>query len=221
MKLADRMSILRAAAVLFLAIVAPLKASPGQPVSENSEGVDKTPATLPDVRALLQRQQLLRDAKKYELCRTELAEIIDLSDLPPTAAEPKWIELESQARKLGIGGAFSDARAVYAQNNRLLKRRDSFGIAIYSRTRWHNRQIFVVDLLNTRIASFKIQHGRGNFQNEGRNRSSLGCFIGGVDIKSTAFNLHGFDGRLNSLACERRLQVHVSQSRGARLRSAA
>lgn len=214
MKLANRIGVLTAAAVLFFALVAQLKPSLGQSSSDSGERVDKTLAALPDVRALLQRQQLLRDARKYELCRTELAEIIDLSDLPPSTAEPKWIELESQARKLGIAAAFSDAKAVFDKNGRLLRKRDGFGVAIYSKTRRQNRKIFIVDLVNTRIASFQIQHGPGRFQNEGRNRSSLGCFVGGVDIKNVAFSLHGFDGSLNSFACERRLQVHISQSRG-------
>lgn len=246
MTLADRMGVLRAAAVLFLALVAPLKPSLGHSIPDNRETADKTPAALPDVRALLQRQhllpdarkdngemadktlaalpdvrallqrqQLLRDARKYEVCRKELAEIVDLSDLPPSTAEPKWTELEAQARKLGIATAFSDAKAVFDRNTRFLRKKDGFGVAIYSKTRRGSRRMFVIDLVNTRIASFQIQHARGNFQNEGRNRSSLGCFIGGVDIKNVAFSLHGFDGKLNSLACERRLQVHISQSRGA------
>jgi hypothetical protein len=216
MKVVSLMGGLQAAAVLFLAVVAPLQPAAGQSLSENISGIQKPPvASLPDVRTLLDRQQLLRDVNRYELCKKELAEIINLSDLPLRAAEPKWIELELQARKLGIATAFLDAKAVFIQNKLLLRKKDSFGMAIYSKTERRKRKLFISDLEKTQIYSFDVQHGRGKFQNEGPNRSSLGCFVGGINIKDMAFNLHGFDGTLNSRACERRLQVHISQARGS------
>jgi hypothetical protein len=217
MKMLIRTGRLQVAAALFIAVVASLKPAQGQALSEKANGVEKRPAvsSLPDVRTLLDRQQQLRDARKYELCRKELREITNLSDLPARAAEPKWIELESQARKLGIATAFLDAKEVFIKNSSLLKKLDSFGIAIYSKTNWSRRKIFLADIEQTKIYSFDMQHARGNFQNAGHNRSSLGCFVGGLNTKDTAFSLHGFDGGLNSCACERRLQIHISQSWGA------
>jgi hypothetical protein len=215
MRLIDQRGVLQAAALLLIAFS--LKASAGQSLSRDADILEKPPAAapLPDIRTLLDRQQLLRDRNKFQLCTKEIAEIIDPSDLTLRVAHPNWVELESQARKLGIATAFLDAKAVFEKNISLLRRKDGFGIAIYSRTEQKKRKIFLADLVKARIDSFDIQHGRGTFQNEGHNRSSLGCFVAGMNIKDVAFSLHGFDGSLNSCACERRLQVHISQSWGA------
>jgi len=205
------------ATAVFLTAVASLKSAVGQSLSANINGIDKpsAAASLPDVRTLLNRQQPLRDGNKFELCKKELGEIVGSSELPLRAADANWTELESQAQKLGIATAFLDAKAVFTKNSSLLRKRDCFGIAIYSKAGRQKRKIFLVDLANTRVSSFEMQHGRGNFQNKAHNRSSLGCFLAGKDINHVAFTLHGFDGDLNSWACERRLQVHISQSWGA------
>jgi hypothetical protein len=203
-------------AAIFLTMAISLKMSWGQSELENTKNADEraTSAQLPDVKSLMERQQLLHDVNKYQSCKKELTEIIDLQSLPPQISDPKWLQLESQASKFGIVAAFYDTKAVFLKNRPLLRKKDSFGIAIYSKTQRQKRKIFIADLVKAQISSFDIEHGRGKFQNAGHNRSSVGCFVGGVNVKDFAFSLHGFDGRLNSCACERRLQVHISESRG-------
>jgi hypothetical protein len=204
------------AVVIFLSIAVSLKTSWGQSAPENTKDASDraTSAQLPDVKSLMDGRQLLHDVNKYQLCKKELTEIVDLQNLPPQIADPNWLQLESQASKLGIIAAFCDTKAVFLKNRHLLKKKHSFGIAIYSKTQRQRRKIFIADLVKTQISSFDIEHGRGKFQNAGHNRSSVGCLVGGMNVKDFAFSLHGFDGTLNSYACERRLQVHISESRG-------
>jgi hypothetical protein len=204
------------AAAIFLSMAISLKTSWGQSGLENTKNASElaTSAQLPNVNSLMERQQLLHDVNKYQLCKKELTEIIDLQSLPPQIADPKWLQLESQASKFGILAAFYDTKAVFLKNRPFLRKKDTFGIAIYSKAQRQKRKIFIADLVKAQISSFDIEHGRGKFQNVGHNRSSVGCFVGGVNVKDFAFSLHGFDGRLNSCACERRLQVHISESRG-------
>jgi hypothetical protein len=210
------------AVAIFLSIAISLKASWGQSDLENTKDAENTKnakelatnVQLPDVKSLMERQQLLHDVNNYLLCKKELTEITDLQSLPAQITDPKWLQLESQASKFGIVAAFYDTKELFLKNRSLLRKKDSFAIAIYSKTQRQKRKIFVADLVKVQISSFDIEHARGSFENAGHNRSSVGCFVGGVNVKDSAFNLQGFDGTLNSCACERRLQVHISESRG-------
>ena len=169
---------------------------------------------LPDVKSLIERQQSLKDVGRYKACKSEASEIIDLQNSPPAVVTPDWTNLDDQAKRMGIFPSYADARHVFLKNRSVLKKKDSFTVAIYSLLQPLKRKIFIIDLARTQITFFNIQHGRGSFQNGGTYRSSVGCFIGGVSVKDFAFNLHGIDGALNSYACERRLQVHISQAWG-------
>jgi hypothetical protein len=211
MSMLYRSSGFKAVAIL-LSLVISEKTSWGQSELEKTKNAADT--QLPDIKTLMERQQLLRDVNKYRLCKNELTEIIDLQSLPAKIAEPDWFQLESQARKFGIVAALYDTKAVFLKNRPFLRQKDSFGIATYSLTQRPKRKMFLVDLVKAQISSFDIAHGRGNFANAGHNRSSIGCFVGGMSVKNFAFSLHGFDGALNSWACERRLQVHISESLG-------
>jgi hypothetical protein len=185
----------------------------GEPGIGNARKIKEPAAApqLPDVKSLIERQQLFKDVGRYRKCKTEASEIIDLQNLPPIVINPHWTNLDDQAKKLGVFPAYADARDVFLKNRSFLRKKDSFSIAIYSLLQPLKRKIFIVDLARSQITFFNIQHGRGSFQNAGPYRSSVGCFIGGVNVKDFAFNLHGIDGALNSYACERRLQVHISQ----------
>ena len=188
----------------------------GEPGPENASEI-KEPARaapLPDARSLIGREQLLKDARRYGECKTEASEILDLQNAPPIVIDPNWTNLDKQAKRLAIFPAYADARAVFLNNRSFLRKKDSFAIAIYNRFVPLKRKLFTIDLSRSQINFFGIEHGRGSFQNAGPYRSSVGCFIGGVSVKDFAFNLHGVDGNLNSYACERRLQVHISQAWG-------
>lgn len=188
----------------------------GEPGLENASEIKEPAVTpqLPDVKSLIERQQLLKDVRKYRGCKTEASEIIDLQNLPPIVINPDWPKLDDEAKRLRIFPVYADARDVFLKNRSFLRKKDNFSIAIYSLFQPLKRKIFIIDLARSQITFFNIQHGRGSFQNAGPYRSSVGCFIGGVNVKDFAFNLHGIDGALNSYACERRLQVHISQAWG-------
>ena len=205
-----------AVAAISLSISLVLEPCRGEPAPENTSEIEEPtkPSPLPDARSLIVREQLLKDVERYRQCKTEASELLDLQNALPIVIEPDWNLLEEQAKRVGILSAYADARAVFLKNRSFLKKKNSFTIAVYSRLAPLKRKLFIIDLSRSQITSFSIEHGRGNFQNAGPYRSSLGCFIGGVSVKDVAFNLHGIDGNLNSYACERRLQVHVSQAWG-------
>lgn len=164
--------------------------------------------------------QFLGDEKKYRACHDDIEQMrgetqlsrADLSDKLAAAAidDPNWDTLAQQARAQGVEPAFLDAKAVFLANRTMLGKKNSFAVAIYSKGNRSSHKIVIFDLLSARVEAFPIQHGRGEFANKGRDSSSLGCFLGGANYRDVAFNMHGIEGDLNNKACERRLQVHIS-----------
>ena len=173
--------------------------------------VAPTPSGAPDATAPFRQAQLLGDDKKYQLCREDLDQIKgNAAATHMEVAEPDWMALAERAKALGVEAAFQDAARVFMANRSVLGRKDAFAIATYSKTAFNKRKIILFELAGSRVQSFAIEHGPGDFDNSGHYRSSLGCFVAGASVKNYAFSLHGFDGELNSKACERRLQVHIS-----------
>lgn len=183
-----------------------------QALAETTANDFRADATIPDVRRVFDQPQLLKDERKFELCKDDREHMKAVAGEAANIAEPDWRSLAAAAGRFGILEAFLDTQRVFEMNRAYLGRKDAFAVAIYSKTNRGKRKIYLFDLTTGKVLPVAIQHGKGEFGNAGHYHSSVGCFLAGMNAQNFAFSLHGLEGGLNNLACERRLQVHISHS---------